>query len=118
MSLQAYQKTIQTTASPRQTEYRLFAEITGELLKAQDSGKRDASLVEALDRNKRLWMALAGDCRSPGNQLPDQTKASIISLSLFVNKHSSAVVRGEEDIEDLIEINRIIMQGLNGAPQT
>ncbi len=118
MSLQAYQNTIKTTASPRQTEYRLFAEITGELLQAMESGKRDASLVEALDRNKRLWMALAGDCRSPGNQLPDQTKASIISLSLWVGKHSSAVVRGEEKIDDLIEVNRIIMQGLNTAPAT
>jgi flagellar protein FlaF len=41
-------------------------------------------------------------------------RASIISLSLWVGRHSSAVMRKEEDFEPLIDINRTIMQGLAG----
>jgi flagellar protein FlaF len=62
-----------------------------------------------------VWTALSNDCSSPGNSLSPQLRASIISLSLWVSRHTSAVMRREEEIEPLIEINRIIMQGL--APQ-
>ena len=44
---------------------------------------------------------------------PHHTKTSIISLSIWVAKHTSQVMRKEEAIEPLIEINRIIMQGLS-----
>jgi flagellar protein FlaF len=39
-------------------------------------------------------------------------RAQIISLSMWVGRHTSAVVRQEEAFEPLIEINRIMMQGL------
>ena len=41
-------------------------------------------------------------------------RANIISLSIFVSKHTSAIMRENEDIQDLIDINRLIMQGLSG----
>ncbi len=121
MSLQAYKKTLQTTDNPRNTEYRLFAEITRDLMEAASSGKRDKPLVLALDRNRTLWQALASDCRDPGNKMSDQLRASIISLSIWVTKHSGAIMRAGEDVQDLIEVNRIIMKGLaaqnaDGAP--
>ncbi|NAW45063.1 transcriptional regulator, partial [Salmonella sp. gx-f4] len=49
--------------------------------------------------------------------LANPVRAQIISLSLFVNRHSSAVMRGEETFQELIDINRMIMQGLAGAAQ-
>ena len=115
MSLQAYKKTLQTTDNPRNTEYRLFAEITRDLMDAAASVRRDRPLVEALGRNRSLWQALASDCRDPGNKMSEQLRASIISLSIWVTKHSGAVMRSGEDVQDLIEVNRIIMKGL--APQ-
>ena len=116
MSLQAYNKTIQATEDPKSMEYRLFAQITGDLMKAQESGKFDTDLADALGRNRQLWHALASDCRHPDNKLPEQLRASIISLSIWVGKHSGAVMRREESVQDLIDINRTIMQGL--APQS
>ncbi len=113
MSLQAYQKTLHTTDNPRNTEYRLFAEITRDLMEAAASGKRDRPLVEALDRNRSLWQTLAADCRDPDNKMPEQLRASIISLSIWVTKHSGAIMRAGEGVADLIEVNRIIMKGLS-----
>ncbi|MFW8696100.1 flagellar biosynthesis regulator FlaF [Mesorhizobium japonicum] len=49
--------------------------------------------------------------------LGQSMRAQIISLSLFVNRHSSAVMRGEESFQDLIDINRMMMQGLSGSQQ-
>ena len=112
MSLQAYTRTLETTENSRNTEYRLMAQITGELMEAAKSGKVDAPLAEALNRNRQLWQALANDCRGAGNGLADELRASIISLSIWVTKYSGQVLREGEDIKDLIEVNRIVMQGL------
>ena len=44
-------------------------------------------------------------------------RASIVSLSIWVGKHTSLVIRGKDEIDPLIEINRMIMQGLAGGAQ-
>ena len=112
MSYQAYQKAQQSAEKPSQVEYRLFAEVTNALMKVRDRAIRDKQMVEALDWNRRMWSVLSSDCGTEGNALPAQLRAGIISLSIWVSKHSSAVMRGEESIDDLININRTIMEGL------
>lgn len=116
MSIQAYQNAAKRTESPRQTEYRAFAQATRGLidaasLPADEVGRR----AEALATNRRLWSLLAADCAAEGNQLPQALRAQIISLSIFVDRHSSAVMRQGAPLEILIEINRSIMQGLSPA---
>ncbi len=116
MSFKAYQTTAARTENPRLTEYRLFGQVTRALLEAE---KLDRSMIvermDALDWNRRMWSVLASDCSVDGNGLPEMVRANIISLSIWVNKHTSLVMRNTEEIGPLIEINRIIMQGL--APQ-
>ena len=63
--------------------------------------------IEALDWNRRVWTALASDCSDPSNQMAKPLRASIISLSLFVNRHSSEVMRGAEDFSTLIDITAV-----------
>jgi len=116
MSLNAYQKTQTASESPRDTEYRLFAQVTRALKTAQESGVRDNAFFEALDWNRRMWSTLSSDCAVEGNGLSDQLRAQIISLSLWVSRYSSQVARGEEDIDALIDINRTIMEGLAMKP--
>ena len=116
MSLQAYQQAATRAESPRELEYRLFAQVTLALMEAAKADPNDfGARVDALDWNRRVWTVLGDDCASPGNQLPAQLRASIISLALWVGRHTSAVIRREEEIEPLIEVNRLIMQGLSPA---
>ena len=117
MSIQAYQTTAQKTESPRQTEYRAFALATRALIDAAalpvtEVGRR----AEALAKNRQLWTVLAADCGTEGNLLPTALRAQIISLSIFVDRHSRAVMREGAPIDVLIEINRTIMQGLSPSP--
>ena len=111
--LQAYSQASTRTETPREMEYRLFGQVTRALMHAASVNKNDVKTrIDALDWNRRLWSVLATDCSDSTNQLNDPLKAQIISISLFVGRHSSAVMRGEEDFETLIDINRSIMQGL------
>lgn len=115
MSIKAYQQTARRTENPREVEYRLFAQVTSALTDAAVTGKSDLrKLIDALDWNRRVWSAMSMDCASPDNGLPAQLRANIISLAIFVSKHTSAIMREDEDIQDLIDINRLIMQGLAG----
>lgn len=118
MSLQAYTAATARAETPRDLEYRLFGQVTRALVQASETPENDlATRIDALDWNRRLWSTLAGACAEPGNALAAPMRAQIISLSLFVNRHSSAVMRGEESFQDLIDINRMIMQGLSGGAQ-
>ena len=118
MSIRAYQKVQQRVETPRETEYRLFTEVTRALneVKALPSTELGAKM-KALDWNRRVWNFLAMDCSNEQNGLPAQLRASIISLSMFVSKYTSQVIRENEDIEPLIDINIAIMQGLAAQNQ-
>ena len=116
MSYSAYQTATARAENPRETEYRLFGQVTRALMEAsQASATEIRKRSDALDWNRRMWSGFAADCSSEANGLPDGLRASIISLSIFVSKETSAIMRGESDFDTLIEINKTIMQGL--APQ-
>jgi flagellar biosynthesis activator protein FlaF len=118
MSLRAYQQAATRAEPPRDVEYRLFGQVTRALIAASEAPATDyATRIDALDWNRRLWSTLALDCSSEDNQLPPQVRASIISLSLWVGRHSSLVMRGEDDFEALIDINRTMMQALSQKPE-
>lgn len=116
MSLRAYQQAAQRAEQPRDIEYRLLGDVTRALMDAAKLDPKDfAGRIDALDWNRRVWAALANDCASEGNALPQAVRAQIISISIWVSRHTSAVMRCEAEIEPLIDINRTIMQGLAAA---
>jgi flagellar protein FlaF len=115
MSHEAYRKAQETTAHPRDAEYRAFSEATRLLMAAKEEGRADLKqLIEAIHLNRTLWGALAADCADSANQLPSETRALIISLARWVSVYSSNVMQKKESVEPLIDVNRIIMDGLAG----
>ena len=113
MAVEAYQRASARSENPREAEYRLFGQVTRALMAADQAPKDDLRVrVDALDWNRRMWTALANDCADASNGLPQSVRAQIISLSLWVSRHTSAVIRKREEIGPLVDINRIIMQGL------
>ena len=115
MSLQAYQQAATRAENPRDMEYRLFAQVTRALIEAASLDRIEiAKRADALDWNRRMWSVLGHDCADGANGLPAALRASIISLAIWVDKHTTLVIRNQDDFEPLIEVNRMIMQGLAG----
>ncbi len=113
MSLNAYQKIQRQVETPREIEYRLFTAVTRALIEAAELPRIEISKrMDALDWNRKVWTFMASDCADDSNGLPDQLRANIISLSIFVGKYSSEIMQKNESFEPLIEINKAIMQGL------
>lgn len=112
MSLTAYKNAHKSAETPKQAEYRLFAEVTAALAEAKRSAASGPALVDALDWNRRLWSTLSADCSAAGNDLPRELRALIVSVGLWVSRYASEVARGKADIDALIDVNRTIMEGL------
>jgi len=112
MYVDVYKKATLTNDSSRTTEYRLFAEITGELQKANNADTPKTERIKVLFRNSQLWSALQADLTLPGNNLSKELKAGLISLSIWVSKFTSPAMSNDLDLEPLISVNRQIMEGL------
>jgi len=115
MTHRAYQNAQRISEDPRQTEYRLFGQVTGALIDVRKANAKGGTLVDAIDWNRRLWRTLAADCLDDSNKLPREVRAQIVSLSLWVGRYSKEVTRKGASVDPLIEVNRTIMEGLRGA---
>jgi flagellar biosynthesis activator protein FlaF len=117
--IDAYKKTITQTATSRDTEYRLLAQVTAELIKAVENKKgaandptKMAQVATALNWNKQVWDVFVEDCGTAGNQLPRDLRAAIVSLGIWVTKETAIALEGEGDLDSLVAVNRDIMKGL------
>lgn len=114
MSLNAYHRTRSVVETPRATECRLMRQITGEMIEARDAGLAGVPLTPILFRNREVWSAFAAACAARGNMLPIPLRAAIVSLGLWVERYTTEVAAGRDRIDALIEINRLIIDGLQG----
>ncbi|WP_370282800.1 flagellar biosynthesis regulator FlaF [Pseudooceanicola sp.] len=126
MSVAAYKRTIRESESPRQIEARVFARITGALTRYSDSysaattnEERNRVLADGLRahlaENQKLWIALRDDLASPGNSLPAELRAQLLSLALWVERQSLQVQGGRPGLKALIQVNNSILAGLSRA---
>jgi flagellar protein FlaF len=116
----AYKRALTKTASGRDTEYRLLAQVTSALLEAKDADgdmrknpQKMRKIAQALNWNNEVWGAFMDDCRNTDNQLPEQLRSGIISLAIWVRKETRLAMDGTNDLDMLIAVNRDIMKGLN-----
>src|SRR4051812_43719140 len=114
----AYSHVQNRTEDSRSVEYRLLAQVTAAMLSARDSSKDFPKLVDAVLWNRSVWAAFRDDLAHPQNGLPEDLKARLISLSLWVDRESFAVLGKTPDIDTLVEVNRMIMEGLAASQRT
>ena len=96
----------------RNDEYEVFAKVTARLVAVENQNPADRDWRDALDNNRRLWLALQDNLFSNENRLPDPLKAQLISLAIWVEKHTAKVIQGDADATTLISVNQSIMEGL------
>lgn len=124
MSISAYRNTIKQTETPRQIERRILSGINANLMKkeeafrAADQFERMQILSEGLRDdlalNQKFWGALRADLVSDGNVMAAELKASLISISIFMDRQTSQIVSGAGDLGSVIDVNKSIIAALTG----
>jgi len=119
-SSQAYQSSQKLGANPRQTEARALLEAARRLSEVPVDGESLDEYRASLRLNWRLWTIIQSDIASEENPLPSEIKANIMSLSIFIDKHTVGAL-AEPDTRKLgvlIDINRNIASGLMTTPDS
>jgi flagellar biosynthesis activator protein FlaF len=97
----------------REIERRAFDKVINLLNEAREKGLGSREAIEAIYYLRRLWSIVLNDLQSPENELPDELRAGIISIGLWMMKEIDQVGAGKKtDLMPMIEINEIIRDGL------
>ena len=108
---QAYRSSQRLGSSARDTEAQALLEAARRLDAA--TGNQDAYRT-ALRLNWRLWTIIQADVSGDGSPLPDEIRQNILSLSVFIDKHTVSALAEPSDrkLRILVDINRNIAAGL------
>jgi flagellar protein FlaF len=102
-----------TTATIRENEQLAFERSIELLQRAQARGRGSRESVEALLFLSRLWGVLIEDLAGPGNGLPEDLRARLISIGIWMLRRAEDIRQGRvEDFTALIDISRSISDGL------
>lgn len=110
-----YLQTKKSVGTPRSIEHEIFQKVTAKLKAAQATDASYSVVADAVHLNSKLWAALAIDLLDDANQLPEQLRASLVSLADFSRKHGTLVLSGMETVDPLIDVNVAVMRGLRGV---
>ncbi|HKN28369.1 MAG TPA: flagellar biosynthesis regulator FlaF [Roseiarcus sp.] len=110
----AYNETVEDSHQTlRARERAAMDRVIGMLRAAQEKEPLSRERVEALFYLRRLRTIFIDDLKDPGNELPDQLRAGIISIGIWMMKEIDRVrMRLTDDLAPMIEINEIIRDGL------
>jgi flagellar protein FlaF len=114
MSISAYRQRNVAAETPRELERRAFTTAIGKLVEGKRQGGR--TLIEACHLNAELWSTLLIDLALPDNALPNDLKARLISIGIWVQRYTPRAMSGSAPVDPLITVNRNIVDGLSAAP--
>ena len=110
----AYNEVIEDSHQTMRARERAAMDRVIAMLRAgQQKGPLSRERIEALYYLKRLWTIFLDDLKDPANELPEQLRAGIISIGIWMMKEIDRVrTRASDDLTPTIEINEIIRDGL------
>jgi flagellar biosynthesis activator protein FlaF len=103
----------ESAATGRAAERRAFEHLISLLERAKIKGVSSREAVEALHFLNKLWTMLLEDLASPGNALPADLRARLISIGIWIMKQAQLLrVGAAKDFQSLIDITRSVATGL------
>ena len=110
----AYNEVIEDSRQTmRATERAAMDRVIAMLRSGHEKGPLSRERVQALYYLNRLWAIFLDDLKDPANELPEQLRAGIISIGIWMMKEiDRARTRATDDLTPMIEINEIIRDGL------
>ena len=114
---QAYARTSQTTATPREIEAQALLKAAKQLRDVQTNwAGPDKNMHKALLFNRRLWSIFMSAAQSNDNPQPIEVRRNIANIGVFVMKQTVEMQMDPDPskLKSLIDINCNIAAGLAG----
>ncbi len=109
-----YEQVILSALSQREIDGLAFAKAVFRLEEASKAVDDYDAYSSALKFHQMLWTFIQADVAADGNGLPDDLKANILSLSIFVDSQTIMALAepNAEHLLSLIAIDKSIASGL------
>lgn len=103
----------ESSATSRNREREALVRCVEVMKKAEEAGPKSREAVEAVYLVRSLWTLLVEDLANPENALPEDLRASLISIGLWVMREAEAIRLGRvASFASLIEVTDQIREGL------
>lgn len=102
-----------SVADARDRERTLIQRSIDLLGTANDQGRGSFAASEAILFVVRLWSSFLEDLADDNNELPEELRANLISIGIWILKEAEAIRQEQsENFDGLIEISEIIRDGI------
>jgi flagellar protein FlaF len=102
-----------SVADARDRERQLLTRSIEMLGKAMETGPRSQESMEAVHFVNRIWTVFLEDLGSAENELPQELRANLISIGLWLLREGEAIRQGRShNYEGMIEVSQIIRDGI------
>jgi flagellar biosynthesis activator protein FlaF len=103
----------ETPQSAREREKMAIEHSIGLLQAAAQLGPNSRDSIEALHFCRRLWAMLLEDLAHPDNALPNQLRADLISIGIWIMRETEEIRLGRsQNFKGIIDVSRVISEGL------
>src|SRR5579872_6620792 len=116
---QAYARTSQTTATPREVEAQALLKAARQLQEVQANwAGPDRNMYKALMFNRRLWSIFLTEAEANENPNSLEIRQNIANIGMFVLTRTLEIQMDPDPakLKSLIDINCNIAAGLSGRP--
>jgi flagellar biosynthesis activator protein FlaF len=110
----SYEETLIESGGRQRENERLAIEQSVTLLKsAEKAGPQSREAVDAIIFLNRLWSFFLDDLAKPENGLPDDVRAKLISIGIWMLKEAQSISNGKSrNFAALIDVSNVIAEGL------
>ncbi|MBY0562025.1 flagellar biosynthesis regulator FlaF [Hyphomicrobium sp.] len=110
----SYEETLSESGSRQRENERLAIEQSVALLRtAEMAGPQSREAIDAIFFLNRLWSFFLDDLAKPENGLPDEVRAGLISIGIWMLKEADAISKGNSrNFAGLIDVSNVIAEGL------
>jgi flagellar protein FlaF len=110
----SYEETLSDSSGRKRENERLAIEESVAMLKsAEKAGPNSREAVDAIFFLNRLWSFLLDDLTKAENGLPEEVRAKLISIGIWMLREADAISNGQSrNFAGLIDVSNMIAEGL------
>ena len=102
-----------SVADAKDRERQILTRSIDLLVVAKEKGVPSVEAAQAIHFLNRVWSTFIEDLGSDENELPQELRANLISIGLWLLREAEEVHQGRSDnFEGLIEVSQIIRDGI------
>jgi flagellar protein FlaF len=102
-----------SVADAKDRERQLLSRSIDLLATAREKGPQSMEATQAIYFMNRVWTTFVEDLGSEDNELPQELRANLISIGLWLLREAEDIRQGRSDnFEGLIEVSQIIRDGI------